>query len=133
MKLSHAKSIKSIHKIKDEINLATKPRDFVRAIRDKHRNSLPAVIAEIKKASPSKGLIRPDFNPPELAHAYEQGGATCLSVLTDTPVTSKASPEFLDVAHGRPVIVTRFTERFYYRPSPQVYESRASGSWLVYY
>ena len=100
-------------------------RDFTGALRLRLERNLPAVIAEIKKASPSRGVLREDFNPAEIASSYARHGAACLSVLTDREYFQGA-PEYLKEARnacGLPVIRKDFIIDEY-----QVYEARAMGA-----
>lgn len=125
IEVATAKAQKPLAIVQADASTASPVRDFVASIRTKIANEQSAVIAEIKKASPSKGIIRADFKPAEIAKSYEQGGAACLSVLTDVDYF-QGSAEYLKQARAAcklPVLRKDFMIDAY-----QVYEARAMGA-----
>lgn len=123
--IAAALALKPLAQVEAEADAQAAPRDFVGAIRARIAAGQPAVISEIKKASPSKGVIRADFRPAEIARSYAAHGAACLSVLTDRQYF-QGCPEYLQAARAAcelPVLRKDFIVDAY-----QVAEARAMGA-----
>lgn len=125
VEVEQARAALPLSEVKARATAAVPARDFVGAIRSRVEARRPAVIAEIKKASPSRGVIREDFRPAEIARSYERGGAACLSVLTDAQYFQGSLAYMTEAreACSLPVLRKEFILDEY-----QIHEARAAGA-----
>ena len=123
--LAHAQSQRSLAEVRRDAEDRRDSRDFVAAIKNKLTRAQPAVIAEIKKASPSKGVLRPHYDPAAIAVGYATNGAACLSVLTDAQYFQGSLEDLVAarVSSGLPVLRKDFVVDGY-----QIFQARASGA-----
>jgi indole-3-glycerol phosphate synthase len=122
LEVAQAKAAVAIDDLQSKVQHAEPPRDFCAALQT---TDFVDLIAEVKKASPSKGLIREDFHPLEIAKAYESGGASCLSVLTDENFFMGKLPYLVDAKNATSIPVLR--KDFIIDPY-QIFEARAAGA-----
>ncbi len=114
-----------LERIRQQLTTASTPRGFIRSLREKQASGLAAVIAEIKKASPSKGVIRENFDPAQIARSYAKGGAACVSVLTDRDFFQGHDDDLLAARNACSLPVLR--KEFIIDPY-QVFEARMLGA-----
>ena len=123
--ISACEKAESMQLLQDRVSFASPVRGFVASIQDKINSGQAAVIAEIKKASPSKGVIRENFNPTEIAKSYQSGGAACLSILTDRDFFQGADKYLVQAREATTLPVIR--KDFFIHPY-QVVEARVLGA-----
>ena len=123
--VAHGKSGRDAAAMRREAAAAPPPRDFIGAMRARMTDGRPAVIAEVKKASPSRGVLRPQFDPAAIAASYERHGAACLSVLTDEQFFQGALG---DLAAARGSCALPVLRKDFMIDRWQIYEARAAGA-----
>ncbi len=122
--VAQRKTARSLNQVINQCELVPKPHGFINALEKASRNGY-GLIAEIKRASPSKGRIRKDFNPKSLANAYKAGGATCISVLTDTPYFEGCDE---DLSKAKEAVNLPILRKDFMLDPYQIHESRALGA-----